>query len=384
MRIAFFTESLPPLIDGVSHTLGYLQKYLSEKDIEYRFYSPFEPDDRQWDGRVYRMLSVPFPLYRKYRVSLPAFHDLAHSLDKFKPDLIHICSPILLGLFARRYARRRRIPLVSSFHTRFVSYLKYYGFGWFEKYGWSYLKWFYNGGDLSMVPSMTTIRELEERGFLNLRLWSRGVDLHRFSPGYADRNLKLRWSPSGKPIALFTGRLVKEKDIDILLKAHAILRERNIEYQLVFVGEGPMRKQIEKEAPDAVIAGHLDGDELSRAYASSDLFAFPSTTESFGNVVLEAAASGLPVIGASEGGVTELVREEETGFLVRPGAALEYAERMERLLTDPILRLSMSAASVEFASSRSWDSINGQLVEQYRALIEDTKSPHLTGVARLK
>lgn len=371
MRITYFTESLPPLVDGVSHTLGYLQKSLESHNIDYRFHSPFLPTGNSWDGRAAQLLSVPFPLYTKYRVCLPAFHDLRGSLDKFKPDLVHICSPFFLGIFAQRYARERKIPVANSFHTRFVSYLKYYGFGWFEKYGWRYLRWFYDKGDICLAPSQVTIGELRSKGFNNLELWSRGMDLKRFSPQYADRGLKLKWSPREKPIALFVGRLVKEKDVEIILKANIILRQKDVEYQLVFVGDGPMRRQIEKEAPDAVLAGHLDGDDLSRAYASSDIFVFPSTTESFGNVVLEAAASGLPVIGSSEGGVGELIQNGETGYLTAPGNEREFAAKMEELIKNDALRNSMSAAAIEFASKRSWDHINSRLFETYRALIAE-------------
>lgn len=369
MKIAYFTESLPPLIDGVSHTLGYLQKSLQSYKIDYRFYSPFMPEESSWEGRVSQIISVPFPLYTKYRVSLPVFHDLSHSLDRFGPDLVHICSPFFLGLFATRYARRRGIPVANSFHTRFVSYLKYYGFGWFERYGWKYLRWFYNKGDLSLVPSAATIAELRSKGFRNLELWSRGIDLGRFSPSFADRRLKSRWSPEGKPIALFVGRLVKEKDIDVILKAHEKLRRANVEYQLVFVGEGPMRKQIASDAPEAILAGHLDGDDLSRAYASADIFVFPSTTESFGNVVMEAAASGLPTVGSSEGGVGELVKHGQTGFLTAPGDFEDVAEKIEALVHNDMLRISMSAAAVEYASTKSWTNINEKLITKYESLI---------------
>jgi glycosyltransferase involved in cell wall biosynthesis len=374
MRVAYFTESLPPLVDGVSHTLTYLQKSLEAEKIDYMFFSPFLPSDEHWAGKVMQILSVPFPLYAKYRISLPAFHDLRSSLEKFAPDMIHICSPFFLGLFAYRYAAETGIPVVNSFHTRFVSYLKYYGFEWFEPYGWRYLRWFYNRGNICFVPSRATIRELGCRGFSNLTLWERGIDTGRFSPAFADRSLKTRWSPDGDPVALFTGRLVKEKDVETLLKAHRILLDRKVTYKLVFVGDGPMRGQIEREAPDAFLAGHLGGDQLSRAYASADIFVFPSTTESFGNVVLEAAASGLPVIGASEGGVRNLIRDGETGFLTTPHDAGDLAHKMERLLTNGSLRNSMAAGALEFASQKNWSQINHGLFENYEALLSKQKA----------
>ncbi len=369
MKIAYFTESLPPLTDGVSRTLSNLRKTLTSENHEYIFYSPFRSNQDGWNGNVFKVISAPFPLYAQYRVSLPFFHDIRNSLRRFKPDIIHICSPFFLGMTAYSYAREAGIPAVNSFHTRFVSYLEYYGFGWFEKYGWRYLKWFYNRGDMVFVPSLATIEELRGRGFNNLRQWARGINIEKFSPRFADRNLKNRWSPDSRPVALFVGRLVLEKDIEVLLRAHEILKNRGIDYRLVMVGDGPMRQRIEKSHSDIILEGHLEGEALSRAYASADLFVFPSTTESYGNVVQEAGASGLPAIGASEGGIKDLIIDGKTGFLAGPRDADDFARKMEILLTDEALRNSLAANALEFASAKSWDKINRGLFDDYKNLI---------------
>jgi len=374
MRIAYFTESLPPLTDGVSHTLTHLRDSLERNGHDYLFFSPFVPEPDAWNGKVKGIISSPFPLYRKYRFSLPAFHDLKYQLAKFKPDILHICSPFFLGMAAYNYAKEAGIPAVNSYHTRFVSYLKYYGFGWFERFGWEYLRWFYNQSAQTFVPSQATIHELKVKGFENLSLWERGIDTSSFSPMYADKRLRERWSPNGAPIALFTGRLVKEKDIDILIQSDAILRQRGIDYRLVFVGDGPMKDEITRAIPDAVMAGFLRGEELSRAYASADIFAFPSTTESFGNVVLEAAASGLPGVVPSEGGVGNLVKDSETGFLAKPNDAYDFASKMERLLTDELLRNSFSSRALEFAALRNWDEVNKALFRGYEKLLYENRS----------
>ncbi|OGC96268.1 MAG: hypothetical protein A2W25_03870 [candidate division Zixibacteria bacterium RBG_16_53_22] len=374
MRIAYFTESLPPLTDGVSHTLAQLRKSLISEGHDFIFFSPFIPEPDGWDGKVFEIVSVPFPLYTKYRVSLPALHDIKCRLDSFQPDLVHICSPFLLGMAAYDYARSVGIPAVASYHTRFVSYLKYYGFAWFEPYGWGYLRWFYNQSDRNFVPSMTTIEELRCKGFRNLALWERGVDTTCFSPGFANQNLRKRWSPDGSPIAIFIGRLVREKDIEVLIKAYRILKEKRVDFKLVFVGEGSMRDEIARNIPDAVMEGFLEGSELSCAYASADIFVFPSTTESFGNVVLEAAASGLPSVVAAEGGVVNLVRDGETGFITRPKDAEDYANKMEILLTNDLLRYSFSARAVEHASRKNWYHVNRALFENYEELISGPKN----------
>ncbi len=370
MRVVYFTESLPPLTDGVSRTLSYLKKTLDSENVDYKFYSPFCPVDSDWKDKVYKIISVPFPLYTNYRISLPSFHDLEHALEKFQPDLIHICSPFLSGLAAYDFAGKHGIPVVNSFHTRFISYLKYYGHGWFEPFGWNYLRWFYNRGNKSFVPSPATMRELSEMGFKNLALWARGIDTDRFSPAFADNLLKEKWSSDGKPVALFVGRLVAEKDIGILLDAHKILKQRKIEYKLVLVGEGPLRPKIEQTTPDVILMGHLEGEALSRAYASADLFTFPSTTETFGNVIQEAAASGLPAIGAAEGGVRDLIRDGETGYLTRPKDAADFADKMEMMIINNSLRNSFASRALESASKNSWDIVNRTLIDDYKKIID--------------
>jgi phosphatidylinositol alpha 1,6-mannosyltransferase len=373
MKIAYFTESLPPLTDGVSHTLSYLRTSLISEGHSFRFFAPFVPEPDAWDGKVSEVISIPFPFYTKYRFSLPQFHDLKSALAKFQPDLVHICSPFLLGMIAYEYAREAGIPAVNSYHTRFVSYLKYYGFEWFEPYGWAYLKWFYNRASKNYVPSRATLNELDQKGFHNLALWQRGLDTSHFSPLYADRMLRERWSPDGAPVALFAGRLVKEKDVEVLIQANKILEDKRIDYKLVFVGDGPMRDELIRLLPKAIFPGFLRGHDLSRAYATADIFVFPSTTESFGNVVLEAAASGLPCVVAAEGGVMDLIHDGETGYLTRPRDARDFAEKMERLLSNGILRDSLSVRAQEFASEKSWDEINRGLFNSYEELIKNGK-----------
>ena len=375
MKIAYFTESLPPLTDGVSHTLSNLKQSLVDEGHDFLFFSPFTPEVDGWRGKVMKIISLPFPLYPRYRFSLPAFHDLKPALDSFRPDIIHICSPFFLGMAAYRYAVQYNIPAVNSYHTRFVSYFKYYGFRKMEWFGWWYLRRFYNRAAMNFVPSRSTIMELESRGFSRLALWERGIDTRRFSPSYVDHTLRQRWSPDGQPIALFVGRLVKEKDIDVLLRSYKILKEKNINYKMVFVGDGPFRSEIAKAIPDAILAGFLQGQELSAAYASADIFVFPSTTESFGNVVLEAAASGLPSIVSSEGGVKDVVHDGETGFLTIPRDTEDFASKLEILLSNDILRTTFSAQALEYAFGKTWNAVNKVLLDAYEEIIDQNNRP---------
>ena len=168
MKVAFFTESLPPLTDGVSRTLLYLKQTLDSEGIDHRFYSPFYPNDSGWNNHVFRLISIPFPLYTRYKMSLPVFHDLENDLVDFEPDIIHICSPFFSGLAAYNFGEKHGIPVVNSFHTRFVSYMKYYRSGQFEGLAWKYLRWFYNRGIACFAPSHSTMHELNGFGFKNL------------------------------------------------------------------------------------------------------------------------------------------------------------------------------------------------------------------------
>ncbi len=371
MRIAYFTETLPPFIDGVTHTLSHLKKSLSDEGHEFIFLSPIVPGTDGWVGKVSQVISVPVPVYTKYRMGLPAFHDIKATLDKFKPDLVHNVSPFFMGMAAYNYAREHGIPAVNSYHTRFVSYLKYYRLGGMEPFGWFYLRKFYNRGARTFVPSVATMNELGGHGFQKLALWQRGIDNTKFSPLFADRRLHDRWSPDGNPVALFAGRLVKEKDIYTLIRAYRILKGKKIDYKLVFVGAGPLKEELLRELPDAIMAGFLTGEDLSRAYATADIFVFPSTTESFGNVVLEAEASGLPCVVAAEGGVMDLVEDGATGFLTRPKDANDLAAKMEQLLTNEILRISMSGRAHKYASQKSWTKVNNALFRGYEEVLSE-------------
>ena len=190
MRIAYFTESLLPLVDGVSVTLGHLFDDLEARGVDFRVYSPFvPPPEIPWAHRVRRVPSFSFPLYTDYRLSLPWGQGLARELDRWKPDVVHLVSPTPAGNWARRYARRRRVPLVATFHTHFVSYFSYYGLGLLERFGWWLMRRFYAPFDLIFAPSAAIARLLEDKGIGPVRIWSRGIDTDRFSPRWRDPDL---------------------------------------------------------------------------------------------------------------------------------------------------------------------------------------------------
>lgn len=373
MRVAYFTESLYPHVDGVSRTLARLFDSLEERGVDFVVFSPFVPDASvSWSARVRPVRFVRFPLYPDYRVSLPLLsRGVARELERFRPDLLHVASPTPMAVWAQRWARRHDLPVVASFHTHFVSYFRYYGVPALERFGWSALRRFYARSNRVYAPSWSIIRELEEEGIPHVELWSRGIDPERFAPRFRDPGLRERVGADERhPMLLLVSRLVKEKDLADLVEVDRVLRERGARFRLALVGDGPMRAELQRRLPDAHFAGHQTGEALARWYASADVFVFPSTTETLGNVVLEALASGLPAVVVDRGGPQDLISPGENGFVARANDPASLADAAERLLRDAALRERLGRTARETAvSERSWSAINGRLLASYEKVI---------------
>jgi glycosyltransferase involved in cell wall biosynthesis len=368
MRIAYFSESLPPVVDGVVRTLSRLFATLDQEGVDFRIVSPFAPGaDWPFADRVWPVRSMKLSLYDYYRVGLPYFQGMERRLDAWAPDLVHLANPTPLNVFGADWARARGIPAVSSYHTHFVRYFRYYGFAGAETLGWGLLRWFHNRTAATFAPSPSTVRELGERGIANAELWSRGIDLTHFSPAKRDPALRRRAGAQGdEPLVLFVGRLVKEKDLADLADADALLRAQGRSYRLAVVGDGPMRPDLQLRMPHAHFAGTVTGEALHRWFASADIFAFPSTTETFGNVVLEAAASGIPAVVVAAGGVQDVVRHGVTGLIARPNDPGDFAAAIAYLLADRGFANALGRQALEQARSASWTDINRGLLRRYR------------------
>jgi phosphatidylinositol alpha 1,6-mannosyltransferase len=377
MRLVYFTESLLPLVDGVSHTLNHLFQSLEKEDIDFRVYAPFVPPAGvSWSHRVRRVRSFRFPLYRDYKVSIPGGRRLVAELDEFRPDIIHVASPTPMAAWAQNYARSRGVPVVATFHTHFVSYFPYYRLRGLEGVGWRIIRWFYGRCDATYAPSSSIVDELRAQGVRGVRLWSRGVDSLQFAPEYRDAALRAELGVSDDvPMLLLVSRLVKEKDMADLVVMDAELRRRGVPHRLVLVGSGPMRRQLEEQLPHAHFAGHQRGAALARWYASGDAFVFPSTTETFANVVQEAMASGLPAVVADRGGPPGVIEPGRSGLVARANSGISLADQAERLLRDRDLRLAMGRAARQRARSRTWDAVNQVLICDYREISSGVSEP---------
>lgn len=371
MRVAYFSECLPPQTDGVARTLSNLMESLRTREVDFRVVSGAMWDESAWWGdRVFRVPAASFFLYPDYKVGWPGVPGLTRMLDAFGPEIVHAANPTPNGMFAAHHARRRGIPAVTTYHTRFTAYLPYYKLGSLEPMIWGFLRWFHGLFDVTYAPTNAAAAELRAQGISNVEIWSRGVDTSRFDPSY--RSAALRESVGASdaaPLLLFVGRLVKEKDLADLVAAANLLRARGRRFQLVIVGDGPMRAELEEAAPYAHFPGIQVGDNLARWYASADALVFPSTTETFGNVVLEAFASQLPVVGVGMGGVPDLIDEGVNGLLVTPNAPSELADAVDGLLRDPVRRARLRAGAIRSAGERDWSRINDALLGSYDRLI---------------
>lgn len=375
MRITIVTETYFPQVNGVSRTLGALVRYLTASGDEVQLIHPDygESIDGHWQTHAVRSVRLPF--YRELYLPLPPFGAVRRAIDAFRPDIVHIATEATLGLSVLRFARKRRLATVSSFHTNFDQYSRHYGVGWLRSLIWRYLRGFHNRTRETYVPSQATIRQLEALGFERLVLWKRGVDADTFHPGRSGRDevrRALGWAPEDIVIA-HVSRIAPEKNVDYLADALAIVAARRPEVRVLMVGDGPSRGVLERRLGDSArFVGYKKGQELADHYAAADIFAFASLTETFGNVVLEAMASGLPVVAVRAGGVAETVLPGETGSLVDPSDPPDaLAQELIRLVEQPGERRRMAEAARRYGESQSWSAIMGGLRERYLAVLAE-------------
>ena len=377
MRVTLVTETFPPQVNGVSRTLGELARRLGERGDAVQVVYP-DYGDRPNRPDAFRVGSFRLPFYREIHVPLPPFGRVHRAIDEFQPDVIHVATEAFLGISALRHASRRSIPIVSSFHTNFDQYSRHYGVGWARSWIWRYLRGFHNRTRETYVPSRTTIDLLEGRGFERLVLWPRGVHCSFFRPDRPGRDrvrAEYGWSPDDVVVS-YVSRIAPEKNVDYLADSLAIVAERRPNVRILLVGDGPSRGALEARMGGwARFAGYQTGDDLADHYAAGDVFAFASTTETFGNVVLEAMASGSPVVALREGGVGEIVRDGETGILLDPDAPPDaFARALIRLADRAEIRRRMAEAARAYAESQSWDAIMDALRDRYAQVIEQAHS----------
>ncbi|MDR1288218.1 MAG: glycosyltransferase family 1 protein [Treponema sp.] len=383
MRIAYFTDTCSPEINGLTNTLSRLGAYLEEKRIHHAIIAPAYENEETFPRRenrcsvyraLYRFKGLKTRLSPESRLAFPAFWEIDEICDGFKPDLVHVSTELGIGFRGMRYALTRGLPLVMSYHTNYGEYLRYFDLETFKPLLERYLSWFYRFAHRILVPSRHTMEDLFRRQYRNLDIWSRGIDSSLFNPRYRSEDLRNRLG-KGKFMFLYVGRLSPEKGLDMLLYAAAGL-ERRFPGKTIFVftGDGPYAETVKKQRlPNVVLAGFKKGRELSGIYASADCFAFPSGTETFGNAALEAMASGLPVAGVASGGVMDFLSHKNNALLCPAGSGDAFLENLVTLMEDSELRLTLAENARKTALARDWNRVFDGLINTYREVIEEQR-----------
>lgn len=377
LRIALFSGNYNYVRDGANQALNRLVEYLLRQGAQVRVYSPtidepaFEPA-----GDLVSLPSLPIPTREEYRLATGLSPRVRRDLAEFKPNVVHVSAPDISGHRAVSWARGRGIPVLASVHTRFETYFRYYNMAWFEPVVEAILRRFYRRCDALVVPSESFAQVLrDQRMNYDIGIWSRGVDREIFTPsrrstawrqtqGFADADF----------VVGFLSRLVMEKGLDVFSDAVDELRRRGIAHKVLIIGEGPARAWFDARLPEAVFTGHLAGADLGTAVASMDTLFFPSVTEAFGNVTLEAMACGVPVVAAAATGSQNLVDNGVSGRLIRPGAVHQFAEALRSYAEQPALRAKHGKAGEARAMDFSWDQINQTVADTYLRLIRQKQN----------
>ena len=381
MRIAIITENFLPKLDGVTRTLAKLLEHLQATGHTTMLLGPDSGMEEYAGAEIVGTAGLPFPFYPelKFNFFRPLF---MRRLGEFRPDIIHLVDPVILGATGLAAARFFNVPLISSYHTNLAAYCEHFGFSLLTRPMWSYNRLVHNSCSLTFCPSPSTAAMLRLEGFEHLRIWPRGVDTNIFKPERRNPALRASWlgdDADNKTVLLYVGRVSWEKNLRLLVQAYHGMNHSKC--HLVIVGEGPASLEMQQELAGlpVIFTGYLSGEPLATAYASADVFAFPSRTETFGQVVLEAMASGLPVVGLVAEGVCDLVENERTGLLVEDSHIQEdeqvvcYRNSLENLIQDTQKRHEMSNAALIEAQRRSWYEAMECLVRGYKEVVEASR-----------
>lgn len=373
MKIALFTDTYLPQINGVSNTVNKLIQYYEANDIEYKLFGP-KYDMELNNQNIESFYSIKFIFYPDQRIAFPNTFRISSTLSDFQPDIIHIMTEFNMGIAGLNYGKKHGIPIVSSYTTNFSLYADYYKLNFLKQPIWDYIKWFHTQSDVTLCPSIASQKLLRDHDIHNTKIFSRGIDFENFHPMWRNYELRSRLGISDKIAFLYVGRVSCEKDLDTLCRSYQHIRDKyQQQVAMVITGDGPYLEKCKLMFPeDTIFTGFLTGKELAKMYASCDIFVCPSATETFGNVILEAMASGLAVIGADAGGVGEIIQHGENGFKFTEKNSKELAEIMKKLIEDVDYRNYLKNNGREFSMNRSWNNIFKGLYEIYQSIIENT------------
>jgi glycosyltransferase involved in cell wall biosynthesis len=362
LRIAMVTETYPPEVNGVAMTLGRLVNGLQVRNHQIQLIRPRQHADDQPHPTAsfseHLQRSIALPRYEGLKVGLPAKAALTRLWTKQRPDVVQIATEGPLGWSALAAANKLRLPVASDFHTNFHSYSSHYGFGLLRRAIVAYLRKFHNKAAVTLVPTEGIRRELTASGYENIEIIGRGVDTQLFHPGRRDSALRARWGVSENETAvIYVGRLAAEKNLGLVFRAFDAMREADPGLRLVLVGDGPERAGWQARRPDVIFCGTQIGEALAAHYASADIFLFPSLTETWGNVTIEAMASGLAVVAYDCAAAEEIIRQGENGLTAAPEDEAAFIDHAVSLARAAPLQRRLGAAAAARAAQLSWDAV---------------------------
>ena len=374
-RVAMVTETWPPEVNGVALTVARLVDGLRERNHALQLIRPRQTrgDDAAQPGNgLHEVLlrGLPVPRYPHLKMGVPSKRRLVALWTLHRPDVVHIATEGPLGWSALQAAAVLKLPVVSDFRTNFHAYSQHYGLGWLKKPIVAYLRKFHNRTHCTMVPTEGLRRELAEAGFQQLRVVARGVDTRHFNPLKRSAALRMQWgADAGTRVLLCVGRLAPEKNLGLLIEAYQAMRQVDPALKLVLVGDGPARETLRAACPDALFTGVRAGDDLAAHYASADFFLFPSLTETFGNVVPEAMASGLAVLAFEHAAAGELIRWGDNGLVVPPDRPGAYIAAAVQLARDRALGPRLGRQACATVSRLGWEQVVQRVEAEYAAAV---------------
>jgi len=381
MRVAVFAETFLPKWDGIANTTCRLLEHMEHRGVESLMFAPEGAPATYAATPIIGEPCFPLPFYPELKLAQPK-PGLGEELAAFKPDVVHLINPALMGMVAIRRAKELGVPVVASYHTDIPGYLDKYNLQLFRDFVWGVFRWIHNQADLNVCPTQWIQKQLEDQGFERVGIWGRGVDSKLFNPERRTRAWRDRLTDGNPdaPLLIYAGRLALEKRIDVL---RPVLDEIP-GVRLAVLGDGPERANLEAmfAGTGTVFTGKLDGEDLAAAYAAGDIFTFPDENETFGNVVQEAMASGLPALVAAHSGLCDRVRNGVDGFQFEPGNSAQLATLVRWLLTDREYRDQLAANALAFARAQTWEANLDGLLDKYRgAMATGGKSRQLKAVA---
>ncbi len=370
LRIAFVSETYPPEVNGVANTAAQFVEGLRARNHEIQLLRPRQSrtDTAAESHGFHEVLcrGLPIPRYPGLKMGLPARQALVRLWSRARPDVVHIVTEGPLGWSALQAAHKLRIPVSSDFRTNFHAYSRHYGIGWLRQPIAAYLRRFHNRALLTLVPTEALRQELAARGFRNLRVVARGVDTIRFAPAHRSETLRASWGATPDDVVLLhVGRLAPEKNLEPVVRAFERIRQTQPRAKLVFVGDGPARAQLQTRCPAAIYAGTRQGADLAAHYASGDVFLFPSLTETFGNVTIEAMASGLAVVAYDYAAAAQYIEHGRNGLLVGFDDGHEFVHLAAALASTRNRIAALGAAARVSAEQMAW----ARVVEQFEHLL---------------